>query len=32
LPVANSLDPSGNADVQFHAIPRVSIKKSLHEF
>ena len=29
LPIANSLDPSGNADVQLHAIPRFSVKKSL---
>lgn len=28
LPVANSLDPSGNADVQLHAIPRFFVKKS----
>jgi hypothetical protein len=32
LPVANSLDPSGNADVQLHAIPRLSVKKSLQKF
>lgn len=32
LPVANPLDPSGNADVQLHAMPRLSVKKSLREF
>jgi len=30
LPVANSLDPSGNADVQFHVIPHPSARKSLY--
>lgn len=31
LPVANSLDLSGNADVQFHVIPHPSARKSLYE-